>query len=131
MDGLKLFSKELVLPDHASGYIYLFAPVLALALALMGWGVIPYGEGLVVSDMGLGILYLFGISSVSVYAVLMGGWSSNSTYAFLGGVRGAAQMISYEVAIGLIIISVILCAGSLNMTGIVVSQRVIWYVVGL
>ena len=98
------------------------APILLLTLAFVAWGVIPYGEGIVLRDLRIGILYIFAISSISVYAVLMSGWSSNSKYAFLGVIRAAAQMISYEVSIGLIIISVVLCVGSLNLTEIVLAQ---------
>nr|ATI10788.1 NADH dehydrogenase subunit 1 [Plenaster craigi] len=130
-DGLKLFTKEIILPNHANTFIYIIAPVLSLTLAFIAWGVIPYGEGIVLSDLGIGILYLFAVSSISVYAILMSGWSSNSKYAFLGAIRAAAQMISYEVAIGLIIISVVLCAGSLNLTEIVVTQNPLWFVIPL
>lgn len=122
-DGLKLFTKEIIIPNHANNLIYILAPILSLSLALVAWGVIPYGTGVVLSDLGIGILYLFAVSSISVYAILMSGWSSNSKYAFLGAIRAAAQMISYEVSIGLIIISVILCAGSLNLTEIVSTQN--------
>ena len=122
-DGLKLFTKEIIIPNHANIYIYIMAPVLSLTLALVAWGAIPYGRGVVLSDIGIGILYLFAVSSISVYAVLMSGWSSNSKYAFLGAIRAAAQMISYEVSIGLIIISVVLCAGSLNLIEIILAQK--------
>lgn len=122
-DGLKLFTKEIIIPNHANNLIYILAPILSLSLALVAWGVIPYGAGVVLSDLGIGILYLFAVSSISVYAILMSGWSSNSKYAFLGAIRAAAQMISYEVSIGLIIISVILCVGSLNLTEIVSTQN--------
>lgn len=122
-DGLKLFTKEIIIPNHANIYIYIMSPVLSLTLALVAWGAIPYGRGVVLSDIGIGILYLFAVSSISVYAVLMSGWSSNSKYAFLGAIRAAAQMISYEVSIGLIIISVVLCAGSLNLIEIILAQK--------
>lgn len=122
-DGLKLFTKEIIIPNHANLYIYIMAPVLSLTLAFVAWGAIPYGRGVVLSDIGIGILYLFAVSSISVYAVLMSGWSSNSKYAFLGAIRAAAQMISYEVSIGLIIISVVLCAGSLNLIEIILAQK--------
>lgn len=126
-DGLKLFTKEIIIPNHANLFIYMMAPILSLTLAFVAWGVIPYGEGIVLSDLGIGILYIFAVSSISVYAVLMSGWSSNSKYAFLGAIRAAAQMISYEVSIGLIIISVVLCVGSLNLTEIVLAQKNIWF----
>ena len=128
-DGLKLFTKEIIIPNHANIFIYILAPVLSLTLAFIAWGVIPYSEGVVLSDLGLGILYLFAVSSISVYAILMSGWSSNSKYAFLGAIRAAAQMISYEVSIGLIIISVVLCVGSLNLIEIVIIQKSIWFII--
>jgi len=127
-DGVKLFAKETILPTHANLGIYILAPLLAFTLSLISWAVIPYGDGLVVADINMGILYLMAVSSISVYAILMSGWGSNSKYAFFGAVRAAAQMISYEVSIGLIIISVILCAGELNLTGIVNSQKDVWYI---
>jgi len=130
-DGLKLFTKEIIIPNHANNLIYILAPILSLTLALVAWGVIPYGQGVVLSDLGIGILYLFAVSSISVYAVLMSGWSSNSKYAFLGAIRAAAQMISYEVSIGLIIISVVLCVGSLNLTEIVLAQNHVWFLIPL
>nr|YP_001648542.1 NADH dehydrogenase subunit 1 [Iotrochota birotulata]ABW83877.1 NADH dehydrogenase subunit 1 [Iotrochota birotulata] len=130
-DGLKLFTKEIIIPNHANMYIYILSPIFSLTLAFIVWGAVPYGEGRVLSDIGIGILYLFAVSSISVYAILMSGWSSNSKYAFLGAIRGAAQMISYEVSIGLIIISVVLCVGSLNLMGIVLSQKKIWYIIPL
>ena len=122
-DGLKLFIKEIIIPNHANMFIYIMAPILSLTLAFIAWGVIPYGPGVVLSDLGIGVLYLFVVSSISVYAVLMSGWSSNSKYAFLGAIRAAAQMISYEVSIGLIIIAVILCVGSLSLSEIVLAQE--------
>lgn len=130
-DGLKLFTKEIIIPNHANLFIYILAPILSLTLALIAWGVIPYSEGVVLSDLGVGILYLFAVSSISVYAILMSGWASNSKYAFLGAIRAAAQMISYEVSIGLIIISVVLCVGSLNLTKIVLTQEGVWFILPL
>lgn len=126
-DGVKLFFKETIIPNHANIFMYFLAPVLSLLLALIAWGVIPYGPGVVLSDLTLGLLYLFAISSISVYAILISGWASNSKYAFDGAIRAAAQMISYEVAVGLIIITVILCAGSFNLTKIVLAQKSMWY----
>ena len=122
-DGFKLFIKEIIIPNHANMFIYIVAPILSLTLAFIAWGVIPYGPGVVLSDLGIGVLYLFVVSSISVYAILMSGWSSNSKYAFLGAIRAAAQMISYEVSIGLIIIAVILCVGSLSLSEIVLAQE--------
>nr|YP_008999684.1 NADH dehydrogenase subunit 1 [Calicogorgia granulosa]ACZ34424.1 NADH dehydrogenase subunit 1 [Calicogorgia granulosa] len=130
-DGLKLFTKEMAIPNHANLSVYVVAPVLSLTLAFLAWGVIPFSPGIVLADINVGVLYVFAISSVGVYAILMSGWGSNSKYAFLGAIRAAAQMISYEVCIGLIMISVILCAGSLNITEIVLAQAEIWYLIPL
>nr|YP_010323274.1 NADH dehydrogenase subunit 1 [Leptophyton benayahui]UKP88409.1 NADH dehydrogenase subunit 1 [Leptophyton benayahui] len=130
-DGLKLFTKEMTIPNHASLSVYIVAPILALTLALLAWGAIPFGPGAVLADINIGILYIFAVNSIGVYAILMSGWGSNSKYAFLGAIRAAAQMISYEVCIGLIIISVILCAGSLNLSQIVIAQADMWYIVPL
>lgn len=127
-DGLKLFVKETILPTAANTGVFLFAPLLTFILSLMGWAVIPFGEGLVLSNINLGILYLFAVSSLSVYGIVLSGWSSNSKYAFLGCLRSAAQMISYEVSIGFIIITVVLCAGSFNLSEIVFAQQKIWYI---
>jgi NADH:ubiquinone oxidoreductase subunit H len=130
-DGLKLFSKEAILPSHANITVFLMGPILALTLALIIFAVVPYGSGIVLADVNIGILYIFGVSSISVYAVLMSGWSSNSKYAFFGAIRAAAQMISYEVSIGLIIISVLLLAGDTNITKIVEAQEDMWYFIPL
>lgn len=128
-DGVKLFSKEMIIPNHVSITIYFFAPILALTLALAVWGLMPLSPFSVMSDINLGMLLIFALSSVGVYAILMSGWSSNSKYAFLGSLRAAAQMISYEVSIGLIIISVILCSGSLNLSNIISCQnQSVWYI---
>lgn len=130
-DGLKLFAKETILPTHANLIIFILAPIVAFTLSLLSWAVIPYAEGAVVADLNIGILYLFAVSSISVYSILMSGWSSNSKYAFFGAIRAAAQMVSYEVSIGLIIISVILCVGDLNITKIVMAQKEIWFFIPL
>ena len=130
-DGLKLFTKETVLPSHANISVFLMGPILALTLALIIFAVVPYGYGIVLADINIGILYIFGVSSISVYAILMSGWSSNSKYAFFGAIRAAAQMISYEVSIGLIIISVLLLVGDVNVTKIVEAQEDMWFVVPL
>lgn len=127
-DGLKLFTKETILPTQANLIIFILAPLVAFVLSLIAWAIVPYSEGVVVADINLGILYVLAVSSISVYAVLMSGWSSNSKYAFFGAIRAAAQMISYEVSIGLIIISVILCVGEFNITSIVLAQHNIWFV---
>jgi len=130
-DGVKLFAKEAILPSHANITIFILGPILALALALIVWVVVPYSENVVLSDINIGILYIFGVSSISVYAILMSGWSSNSKYAYFGAIRAAAQMISYEVSIGLIIISVLLCVGKLNITDIVLAQKEVWFIIPL
>ena len=130
-DGLKLLCKEPVLPSNANLFIFLLAPVLTFTLSLISWAVIPFGEGVVLSDLNLGVLYLFAISSLGVYGIITAGWSSNSKYAFLGCLRSAAQMVSYEVSLGLIIITVLLCVGSLNLSDIVTAQEEIWFCVPL
>ena len=127
-DGLKLFVKETVLPTTANLGIFLLAPMITFVLSLMGWAVIPFGETAVLSDLNVGILYLFAISSLSVYGIVLSGWSSNSKYAFLGALRSAAQMISYEVSIGFIVVTVVICAGSFNLSEIVLAQSKIWYI---
>lgn len=130
-DGLKLLLKEPVLPSNANIIIFLLAPVLTFMLSLISWAVIPFGYGVVLSDLNVGVLYLFAISSLGVYGIITAGWSSNSKYAFLGCLRSAAQMVSYEVSIGLIIITVLLCVGSLNLTEIVLAQEEIWFCIPL
>lgn len=130
-DGLKLLVKEPVLPSNANLVIFLFAPVLTFLLSQVAWAVIPFGEGLVLADLNVGLLYVFAISSLGVYGIITAGWSSNSKYAFLGGLRSAAQMVSYEVSIGLILITVLLCVGSLNLTEVVMAQRHVWFCVPL
>ncbi len=130
-DGLKLFAKETILPSHANLAIFILAPILGFVLSLISWAVIPYSETAVVADLNIGILYLFTVSSISVYSILMSGWASNSKYAFFGAIRAAAQMISYEVSIGIIIISVILCVGDLNISSIVLAQKDIWFFIPL
>jgi NADH-quinone oxidoreductase subunit H len=127
-DGLKLFTKETILPTTANINIFLLAPVLSFLLSLLGWVVIPFGLNTVISDTSIGVLYLFAISSLSVYGILMSGWSSNSKYPFLGALRSAAQMVSYEISIGFIIMSVVICAGSFNLTIIVFAQQYIWFI---
>lgn len=130
-DGLKLFIKETVLPSHANKFLFILAPVLTFFLSLLGWLVIPFFHNMVLVDLNIGIIYIFCISSLGVYGIVLAGWSSNSKYAFLGALRSSAQMISYEVSIGLIIISVILCSDSLNLTDIVNCQKDIWYIIPL
>ena len=130
-DGMKLFFKETVIPTGANRGVFIIAPMLTFTLALIAWAVIPVGDGLVIADINVGILYLFAISSLGVYGILMAGWASNSKYAFLGGLRSAAQMVSYEVSMGFIIISVLLVVGSLNLSDIVNAQRHVWFVIPL
>lgn len=122
-DGVKLFAKETIIPNHVSIFLYFFAPILALTLAMTLWSIIPMGSNIVFSDLNIGMLLIFALSSIGVYAILISGWSSNSKYAFLGSLRAAAQMISYEVSIGLIVISAILCVGSLNLQTFVFTQN--------
>jgi NADH-quinone oxidoreductase subunit H len=129
-DGLKLFMKETVIPTGASRAVFIMAPMITFFLALIAWAVIPVAEGWVLSNINVGVMYLFAISSLGVYGIIMAGWASNSRYAFLGAMRSAAQMVSYEVAMGLIIISVLITVGSLNLTDIVHAQeRSMWFVV--
>ena len=130
-DALKLMAKETILPAGANKIVFLLAPMLTFILAIVAWAVIPFGEGLVIADINVGILYLFAISSLGVYGVIMAGWASNSKYAFLGALRSAAQMVSYEVSMGLVIISVLLCVGSLNLSTIVEAQRGMWFAIPL
>lgn len=126
-DGLKLLVKEPVLPSNANIAVFLAAPVITFMLALLTWAVIPFGSGLVLADLNVGLLYMFAVSSLGVYGVIMAGWSSNSKYAFLGALRSAAQMVSYEVSLGLILITVLLCVGSLNLSEIVNAQQTVWF----
>ncbi len=126
-DGLKLLTKETVVPTNSNKLIFLFSPILTFTLALVAWAVIPIDYDIVLSNINVGILYVFAISSLGVYGIIMAGWSSNSRYAFLGALRSAAQMISYEVSIGLIIINILLTVGSLNLTEIVLAQKNLWF----
>jgi NADH-quinone oxidoreductase subunit H len=131
-DGLKLFFKETIIPSGANRIVFVMAPMITFSLALVAWAVIPFGDGLVVANINVGILYLFAISSLGVYGILMAGWASNSKYAFLGAIRSAAQMVSYEVSMGFIIITVLLVAGSLNLSDIVTAQKEsVWFIVPL
>jgi len=130
-DGLKLLVKETILPSRANKVVFLLAPMLTFLLSLVAWAVIPFGEGIVLSNINVGILYLFAISSLGVYGIIMAGWASNSKYAFLGALRSAAQMVSYEVSIGFVLITVLLCVGSLNLSEIVLAQKNVWFVLPL
>ncbi|MBC8305608.1 MAG: NADH-quinone oxidoreductase subunit NuoH [Pelagibacterales bacterium] len=130
-DALKYIFKEIIIPSSSNKVIFILAPIITMTLALAAWAVIPFSESLVLSNINVGILYLFAISSLGVYGIIMGGWASNSKYPFLGAIRSAAQMVSYEVSIGIIIINVLLCVGSLNLNDIVVAQKNIWFVIPL
>jgi NADH-quinone oxidoreductase subunit H len=126
-DGLKLLMKETIIPRGANRGVFIAAPILTFSLSLVAWAVIPFSPGTVLADINVGILYLFAISSLGVYGIIMAGWASNSKYAFLGALRSAAQMVSYEVAIGFVMVTVLLCAGSLNLSAIVEAQRGTWF----
>ena len=130
-DALKYIFKEVIIPASANKVIFILAPIITMTLALVAWAVIPLSETLVLSDINVGVLYLFAVSSLGVYGIIMGGWASNSKYPFLGAIRSAAQMVSYEVSIGIIIINVLLCVGSLNLNDIVIAQKNIWFVIPL
>lgn len=125
-DGIKLIAKETIIPAQANRIVFLLAPVLTFTLALVAWAVIPVDAGLVLADINVGILYLFAISSMGVYGIIMAGWASNSRYAFLGGLRSASQMVSYEVSMGLVIVCVLLCVGSMNLSDVVTAPRPVW-----
>jgi NADH-quinone oxidoreductase subunit H len=130
-DALKYIFKEIIIPASSDKTIFILAPVVTMTLALVAWAVIPFSNELVLADINVGILYLFAVSSLGVYGIIMGGWASNSKYPFLGAIRSAAQMVSYEVSIGIIIINVLLCVGSLNLKDIVNAQQDLWYVIPL
>ena len=130
-DGLKFIFKEIILPDGSDKTVFLIAPIITLALSITAWAVVPVQAGLVLANINVGILYIFAISSLGVYGILMAGWSSNSKYPFFGALRSAAQMVSYEVSIGFVIITVLLCVGSLNLTEIVMAQKTMWFFIPL
>ena len=130
-DALKYLFKEIIIPASSNKIIFILAPIVTMTLALVAWAVIPFNESLVIADINVGILYLFAVSSLGVYGIIMGGWASNSKYPFLGSIRSAAQMVSYEVSIGFVIITVLLCVGSLNLTDIVLAQKKVWFFIPL
>ena len=130
-DALKYIFKEIIIPASANKIIFILAPIVTMTLALISWAVIPFSEEYVLANINVGILYLFAVSSLGVYGIIMGGWASNSKYPFLGAIRSAAQMVSYEVSIGVIIINVLLCVGSLNLTDIVMAQENLWFILPL
>ena len=130
-DALKYIFKEIIIPASSNKIIFIIAPIITMTLALIAWAVIPFSENQVLADINVGILYIFAVSSLGVYGIIMGGWASNSKYPFLGAIRSAAQMVSYEVSIGIIIINVLLCVGSLNLNDIVIAQKNVWFIVPL
>ena len=130
-DALKYIFKEIIIPSSSNKVIFILAPIVTMTLALIAWAVIPFSANQVLADINVGILYLFAVSSLGVYGIIMGGWASNSKYPFLGAIRSAAQMVSYEVSIGVIIINVLLCVGSLNLNDIVIAQQNMWFVIPL
>ena len=130
-DALKYMFKEIIIPASSNKVIFIIAPIVTMTLALISWAVIQFNEDMVLANINVGILYLFAVSSLSVYGIIMGGWASNSKYPFLGSIRSAAQMVSYEVSIGIIIVNVLLCVGSLNLSDIVLAQKKIWFIVPL
>ena len=130
-DALKYIFKEIIIPASSNKIIFILAPIVTMTLALVSWAVIPFSETYVLADINVGILYLFAVSSLGVYGIIMGGWASNSKYPFLGAIRSAAQMVSYEVSIGVIIINVLLCVGSLNLKDIVLAQQDLWFIIPL
>jgi len=130
-DALKYIFKEIIIPSSSNKIIFILAPIVTMTLALIAWAVIPFSSTQVLADINVGILYLFAVSSLGVYGIIMGGWASNSKYPFLGAIRSAAQMVSYEVSIGVIIINVLLCVGSLNLNDIVEAQKNLWFVIPL
>tara|TARA_B100000674_G_scaffold499385_1_gene544767 strand:+ start:1017 stop:2033 length:1017 start_codon:yes stop_codon:yes gene_type:complete len=130
-DGLKLFLKETIIPSGASPIVFLLAPAVTFTLALVAWAVIPFDQGMVLANINVGILFLFAVSSLGVYGILMAGWASNSKYSFLGALRSAAQMVSYEISMGLVIVTVLMCVGSLNLSKIVLAQKDLWFIIPL
>ncbi len=130
-DALKLITKENIIPSGSNKIVFILAPIITMVLSLAGWAVIPFSPGWVVSDINVGIMYLFAVSSLGVYGIIMAGWASNSQYPFLGALRSAAQMVSYEVSIGFVIITVLLCVGSLNLSKIVLAQQTVWFAIPL
>ena len=130
-DALKYIFKEIIIPASSNKIIFILAPIITMTLALIAWAVIPFSQDQVLANINVGILYIFAVSSLGVYGIIMGGWASNSKYPFLGSIRSAAQMVSYEVSIGIIIINVLLCVGSLNLNDIIVAQKNMWFIIPL
>ena len=128
-DGFKLLVKETVLPSNSNKFIFIISPIITFVISLMGWAIIPYDKYSVLAEVNVGVLYLFAVSSLGVYGIIMSGWSSNSKYAFLGALRSAAQMVSYEVSIGFIMVTIIVCCGSYNLQTIIESQKNVWFVI--
>lgn len=130
-DGLKFIFKEIIIPDGSDKIVFIIAPIVTLALSIAAWAVVPVQAGVVLSNINVGILYIFAISSLGVYGILMAGWSSNSKYPFFGALRSAAQMVSYEVSIGFVLVTVLMCVGSLNLSEIVMAQKNLWFFIPL
>lgn len=128
-DGFKLLVKETVLPSNANKFLFILSPIITFLISLIGWSIIPYSQSATLAEINIGILYIFAISSLGVYGIIMSGWSSNSKYAFLGALRSAAQMVSYEVSIGFIIINIIICCGSFNLQTIILNQQEVWFII--
>ena len=128
-DGFKLLVKETIIPSNANKFLFIISPIITFVISLMGWSIIPYDKYSVLSDINIGILYIFAVSSLGVYGIIMSGWSSNSKYAFLGALRSAAQMVSYEVSIGFIMVTIVVCCGSFNLQNIIESQKNIWFII--
>lgn len=128
-DGFKLLVKETILPSNANKFLFILSPIITFLISLIGWSIIPYSQSATLAEINIGILYIFAISSLGVYGIIMSGWSSNSKYAFLGALRSAAQMVSYEVSIGFIIINIIICCGSFNLQTIILNQQEVWFII--
>jgi len=128
-DGFKLLVKETIIPSSANKFLFILSPIITFLISLMGWAIIPFDKTAFLAEINIGILYIFAISSLGVYGIIMSGWSSNSKYAFLGALRSAAQMVSYEVSIGFIIITIVICCGSFNLQTIISSQQNIWFII--
>jgi len=128
-DGFKLLVKETIIPSNANKFIFIISPIITFVISLMGWAIIPFDKYSMLAEINIGVLYLFAVSSLGVYGIIMSGWSSNSKYAFLGALRSAAQMVSYEVSIGFIIVTIVACCGSFNLQSIIESQKNVWFLI--
>jgi len=128
-DGFKLLVKETIIPSNANKFIFIISPIITFVISLMGWAIIPFDKYSMLAEINIGVLYLFAVSSLGVYGIIMSGWSSNSKYAFLGALRSAAQMVSYEVSIGFIIVTIVACCGSFNLQSLIESQKNVWFLI--